>query len=119
MKPMLRTAYLGVRHTKQSDGYMKFTKAEEKQIYRELNMLCQIVDIWGACTILQIDANSSKSSVSAFINENMFHQSIVSLKKAKEYFLAIETDCKGNSSKDLNAQIEYTKEKLNAKYKFC
>lgn len=98
---------------------MKFTKAEEKQACRELNMICQIVDIWGACTILQIDANASKSSVSALINENMFHQSIISLGKAKEYFLALEIDCNGKSSKDLNAQIEYTKEKLNAKYKFC
>lgn len=98
---------------------MKFTKEEEKQVYRELSMICQIVDIWCACTILQIDANSSKSSVSALINENMFHQSIISLGKAKEYFIVLEADCRWKSSKGLNEQIEYTKEKLNAKYKFC
>ena len=97
---------------------MKFTKSEEKQVYRELNMICKIIDIWGACTILQIDANASKSSVNALINDQMFYQAIKSLEKAKEYFSAIENDCKDKCSSLLKDQIEYTKEKLNANHKF-
>ena len=98
---------------------MKLIKAKEKQVYRELAIVSKIVDIWKECTGLQIDINASPVSISALVDNKMFSDSCVAMDKAKEYFKAIESDCKDKCSKDLKEQIEFTKDKLHAKYKFC